>query len=348
MKAQKLPSGMYRAMAYLGKDEDGKAIRKSFTAPTEKQAEADATAYESKYSRRVGRSSVSSVLDAFLRDREPVLSPTTIKDYANRIRTLKRQYPTLCAKAVVSVTSKDLQDLINSMRQPHQYHSLTKEVKPASEKTIRNYVQLLSAAFHFYGVDMPEVKLPQRERAVIYVPTVEEIKRLLDAARGTDMYVVVALAAFGPLRRGEICALKYPEDFEGTTVHVHASIAGDRNKGWVEKAPKSYASDRHIELNEWIVDAVEEQGYVTQLNPQEITARFSHLLKKAVLPHFRFHDLRHFAVSYLHSIGVPDAYIIQRTGHEGEEILKRVYRHTLEDQKKEYAKRALDGFNNFS
>lgn len=348
MKAQRLPSGRYRALAYLGTDEDGKPIRKSFTATSEKQAVAEAMAYEEKYARHVGRSSVGSVLDAFLRDREPVLSPTTIKDYANRIRTLKRQYPGLCNKTVVSVTSKDLQDLINSMRKPHQYHSLTKEVKPASEKTIRNYVQLLSAAFRFYGVDMPEVKLPQRERATIYVPTVEEVKRLLDAARGTDMYVVVALAAFGPLRRGEICALTYPDDFQGNTVHVHASIAQDRNKEWIKKLPKTYASDRYIELNDWIIDAIKEQGYVTQLNPRMISSRFEHLLKRAYVPHFRFHDLRHFAVSYLHSLNVPDAYIIQRTGHEGEEILKRVYRHTMEDQKKEYAKRALEGFNDFS
>ena len=37
--AKILPSGQYRVRAYVGKDKNGKDIRKSFTAPTKKQAE---------------------------------------------------------------------------------------------------------------------------------------------------------------------------------------------------------------------------------------------------------------------------------------------------------------------
>lgn len=348
MKASKLPSGKYRAFADLGKDEDGKRIRKSFTAPTEAQAVALASDYEYKYKNRVSRDSLSTALDSFISSKEAVLSPTTVVDYLNRSRTLKRQYPWLCAKPIISITSADLQAFISEMIRPHSYHKLTKRQKGASPKTIRNYVNLLSAVFHHAGMEIPEVKMPKKKRSEIYVPTVEEVRKLLEAAKDTPMYIPIALGAFGPLRRGEICALKYPEDFDGNAIHVHESIAQDRRKKWVGKIPKSYASDRRIELNDWIVDAIREQGYVTDLNPRKITARFPHLLKKAGVPHFRFHDLRHFAVSYLHSVHVPDAYIIQRTGHEGEEILKRVYRHTMEDQKKEYAKLALDGFKGFS
>lgn len=38
-KAKKLPSGNWRCEAYLGRDTNGKQIKKSFTAPTRKEAE---------------------------------------------------------------------------------------------------------------------------------------------------------------------------------------------------------------------------------------------------------------------------------------------------------------------
>lgn len=344
MKAQKLPSGKYRAFADLGKDDDGKRIRKSFTAATEALAIALASDYESKHKNKVSRDSLSTALDSFISSKEAVLSPTTIKDYLNRSRTLKRQYPQLCSKSLIGITSDDLQDFISDMMHPHSYHKLTKTEKGASPKTIRNYINFLSAVFRHAGVPMPEVVLPQKERAEIYVPTVEEIKRLLDVAKDTDMYVPIALGAFGPLRRGEICALKYPDDFNGKSIHVHASMAQNKNKRWVIKAPKSFSSDRRLELLDWIVDAIEDKGYVTRLNPGEITARFEHVVKKAGLPPFRFHDLRHFCISYLHTLGVPDQYIIKRTGHSGTEILLRVYRHTMADYEQSLDDKIENGF----
>ena len=42
MKAVKLPSGNWRIQVYLGKTEDGKKIRKSFTGENRKQLEAEA------------------------------------------------------------------------------------------------------------------------------------------------------------------------------------------------------------------------------------------------------------------------------------------------------------------
>lgn len=46
--ATKLKSGNWRCVAFLGKDKEGRQIRKSFTAPTKKEAEALARACEVK------------------------------------------------------------------------------------------------------------------------------------------------------------------------------------------------------------------------------------------------------------------------------------------------------------
>ena len=43
--AKKLPSGSWRVRVYDGKDQNGKDVYKSFTAPTKKQAEYLAAEY---------------------------------------------------------------------------------------------------------------------------------------------------------------------------------------------------------------------------------------------------------------------------------------------------------------
>lgn len=80
--------------------------------------------------------------------------------------------------------------------------------------------------------------------------------------------------------------------------------------------------------------------YVTDLNPNKITARFNHILIHAGVPHFRFHDLRHYAASILHALNIPDAYIMQRGGWENDAVLKGIYRHNLDDFSNEMTSRA--------
>ncbi len=56
------------------------------------------------------------------------------------------------------------------------------------------------------------------------------------------------LAAFGPLKRGEICALSMHEDIKGNIIHVHRSAAVDKSQQTQIKAPKTTQSDRNIDM----------------------------------------------------------------------------------------------------
>ncbi len=76
----------------------------------------------------------------------------------------------------------------------------------------------------------------------------------------------------------------------------------------------------------------------------QITKSFPRLLKGAGLPHFRFHDLRHYSASIQHAIGIPDAYIMQRGGWGNDGVLKQVYRHAMISQEKGMSKKANDYF----
>lgn len=68
------------------------------------------------------------------------------------------------------------------------------------------------------------------------------------------------------------------------------------------------------------------------LSPDKVSHRFSSIFKRAGLPHFRFHDLRHYSASIQHAIGIPDAYIMQRGGWASDNVLKTVYRHALQGE----------------
>ena len=61
------------------------------------------------------------------------------------------------------------------------------------------------------------------------------------------------------------------------------------------------------------------------------------------MSHFRFHDLRHYNVSVMLSMGIPTNYIIERTGHNTENMVKTVYGHTMSEKQKEIAEQ-LDNF----
>ena len=66
-----------------------------------------------------------------------------------------------------------------------------------------------------------------------------------------------------------------------------------------------------IEYLDFVIERLSGiSGKITNKTPVAITHRFNRILKEAEIPHFRFHDLRHYAVSILHAMNIPDKYIM--------------------------------------
>ncbi len=76
-------------------------------------------------------------------------------------------------------------------------------------------------------------------------------------ARDTDMELPILLAAFGPMRRGEICAL-HSENITGNRMHVCRNMVLNENREFVNKQPKSYAGDRFIDYPDFVADKFKE------------------------------------------------------------------------------------------
>ena len=156
--------------------------------------------------------------------------------------------------------------------------------------------------------------------------------------------IAVLLAAFGPMRRSEICGLK-SSDIDGNTVHVQRALVMDEKREWALKTTKTVAGNRYIPLPDFVFAKIKDKdGTIVNLNPTQISHRFTRVLKRCGLPHFRFHDLRHYCASIQHALGIPDAYIMERGGWSTDSVLKQIYRHALSDKSVQMNEKANEHF----
>lgn len=332
--AKKLPSGSWRCQVYdfteILPDGTKKRHYKSFTvadpsARGKRKCEAMAAEWAAEKESRATESDMSfgEALEQYITSREAVLSPTTIHNYRS---TQRNHLKTLMDINVSQITQEDIQNAIN------------RETRAGmSPKSIRNIHGLISAVMSTYRPEFAlQTALPKKMRVDLYIPSDNDVKRLLEACRGTELELPILLAAFGPMRRGEICALT-SDDINGNIVHVCRNMVQHDLPGggieWILKAPKSYAGDRYINYPDFVADKFKGlEGRIVHITPGALSDRFADKLRVLGLPHFRFHDLRHYSASIQHALGIPDAYIMQRGGWETDSTLKGVYRHALADQ----------------
>lgn len=319
-KAKQLPSGSYRTRIYTHTDALGKKHYKSFTASTRRESERLAAMYEE--SMQQDARTFHSKLDDYINSKEAVLSPSTIRSYKTMQRMIETEFPTL--DKCKNITKKEIQVFVNDL------------AKTKSPKTVRNYYGLITASL---GKEF-DVTLPQKQQYKRYIPTIDTIKQVIEASKGTELYIPILLGANCMMRRGEIAALEMA-DIDGDIIHINKDMVKDSNGKWIIKPPKTESSDRFVKAPQYVIDEIKKQGYITKLNAHSITLMWDRFLTRNNFEHFRFHDLRHFGASYMHSNGVPDAYIQKQGGWKTDFVLKSVYRHTLDDEEA----RILDKIN---
>lgn len=135
--------------------------------------------------------------------------------------------------------------------------------------------------------------------------------------------------------------------YDFSAVYVHTDVVKDPAGKWVHKEmPKNASSIRRIVLPSEIIEEIghgDPEEFVYGKTPTAITNAFDYLRKKLGLQ-CRFHDLRHYAASILHAIGMPDQYIMERGGWSTDGTLKAVYRNVLTDKNKVFTDKANEYF----
>lgn len=316
-KKNQLPSGSIRIQVFDYTDTDGKKHYKSFTAPTKQEAKYLAAQWKAgKAEKKPARITLYEAVSRYIDIKEGVLSPSTIRGYQrmqiNQMKEIGRIW-------LDELTSTDVQIWISDIS------------KNLSPKYVRNLYGLLSAAIEMFAPDLTiKVTMPEKKKTSLYCPCDADIKKLLDQVSGTDLEIAILLAAFGPMRRGEICALE-STDISNNKVSVTKSMVMGPDQEYYIKQPKTYGSYRTIEYPDFVIQKLQGRtGRVINRTPNAITRSFQRAVVKAGLPHFRFHDLRHYAASIMHAIGIPDQYILQHGRWSSDNVMKSVYRNTID------------------
>ena len=333
--ARKLPSGSWRVRVYSHTDSSGKKIYKSFTCsdPSTRgkrkcEAEAAAWAREKESNLATGKTFGASAAE-YIEIRRNTLSPRTIEDYE---RTKRLYLPDLDGIRIDDITQQDIQRVID------------KHSEKLSPKTVANIHCFISAVMRQERPQMAlTTSLPQRTKPNLNIPSDDDVKTLLEAVKDTTLELPVMLAAFGPMREGEICALR-SDNIDGDTVHVCENMIKkivDGRTTWIIRHPKSTDGNRYITYPEFVRKLWEgRSGRIVDMNPNTLCKAFKRVTDSLDIPHFRFHDLRHYSASIQHALGIPDAYIMQRGGWSSDRVLKAVYRHAMDDQTKEMNEKA--------
>lgn len=202
-------------------------------------------------------------------------------------------------------------------------------------------VRYLAALSHAFTVAVNEwgwvetnpvkkVKKPVEPRGRVRFLSDDERDRLLVAcqeSKNKNLYVIVVLAVSTGMRFSEIMSLKWNDvNLAQNFLILHETKNGERRNvpiaGPALQLLKDLKKVRRIDTN-LLFPGNDPQ------KPLTLRQCWNHALKKAQIPDFRFHDLRHSAASYLAMNGASATDIAHVLGHKTLQMVKR-YAHLSE------------------
>ena len=338
-KKGQLPSGNFRYRLYIGKDENGRRMYKSFTGETRDDIDLAVALYKAWKGAEKEKAdskpslTVEEAVQRYIELKRPVLSPASVRGYSGIVRTYIKPEP-IGQYDVQAISQQDVQLWISTL------------ASSVSPKTVRNaYALLLSSVRMFRPDFQPQITLPQKKPAELYCPSDTDVKSLLSVVKDSELEIAILLAAFGPMRRSEICALE-SSDITGDRISITKAMVQDEYKKWVIKEPKTVASRRCIQMPAFVIDKLKGiDGRIIKSTPSALSDRFQRAILEANCPRFRFHDLRHYGASILLAIGVPDKYAMARGGWASTSVLKRVYQGIIDEEEVKQTEKILNHFS---
>lgn len=201
-----------------------------------------------------------------------------------------------------------------------------------------------------------------------------QLAKLFEAVKGTKLELIVLVAAFYGLRRGEVLGLKWDAiDFERGTITIKRTVTTamidgketiieqdsaktksslrtlplvGRFRRYFEEVKAAQARNKEICGNSY---NYAHDGYVfvdemgDRIKPNWLTVTFPEFVEKHGLPRMRFHDLRHSCASLLLANGVPLKQIQEWLGHSDFSTTANIYAHLDYTSKLSSAQAMVDG-----
>lgn len=320
MKIVKLRNGKYKARAYAGRDEDGKVQLVTVYGDTRKECAKNAMSVDQpRY-----KMSVSDAIRKYIELKESVLSPSTVRGYYVILKTHILRH-SIAKQDIHALNSRIVQAFVSTL------------AVRSSPKTVKNVYGLLAATVNLYAPEVIlDVRLPQNRKPKLYTPTTADVLKVIEyiKVRNQSVYIGALLASVGMMRCGEISALEADDiDRERCTVTINKSQCRTKDGEMVTKPPKTDASNRVIVLPQFVIDAIPEREKPCKLSAPLLSRQFGRYVRRAGVPVFRLHDLRHYAASIAASsaVGISTETIKARGGWSSDSVMKRVYINQIGD-----------------
>ena len=265
-------------------------------------------------------SKVNMTLDdacqAYISSKSNVLSPSTIRTYQISRLAVTDDFS---HKYINDITTMDVQKQVNLW------------AETLAPKTVKNYASFIVSVLKSVEIDTKTLKLPQNVKKSVYIPSKNDIKAIRKQLEGTEYEIPFFLFCLG-LRRSELCALTI-DDLDGNTLSINKALVLDEKKEWVVKLPKTPDSTRTIIIPDDIATMIRKQGYIYRGNPASLYEHLHQAQRKAGVPTFKLHALRHFFASYMHDLGYSDKQIQEMGGWKTDNVMKAVYQHAMDMDK---------------
>ncbi len=201
-------------------------------------------------------------------------------------------------------------------------------------------------------IDKPRV--PRKELQIL---SPDEVRRLLEVARGNRLEALLVLAVSTGARQGELFAVQWRDlDLEKGVLTIQRTLIEARGHLSFGE-PKTKQSRRRVDLPAYAVEALREHRKRRAATPHPATLVFTDtegkplrksnftrrmwhpLLAKAGLPRVKFHSLRHSHVTALLAAGGNLKAVSERVGHSRTSMTADVYGHAVEGMQRELADR---------
>jgi integrase len=263
----------YRVTVTVGRDSEGKLIRKEFYGKTKKEAEAKRDEY------------LNGIKNGLNIDFKDVILGELMRTWLFEVVRVSRKPSTFARyEGLYRNYIKDSElyglkiSLIKSIQIQRYYNKLYQEGK--SSKTIKTLNKFLKTFFNYavdegYLVRNPcigkKLVIPgtaqEKSETKIETFTDEEIKRFTEALEGHRLKALFLLDFGTGLRQGELLGLKWPDiDFEKKELRVQRTIKqvtlidahGNREYKTIEQIPKTKNSIRTVPIPSSLIPVLKE------------------------------------------------------------------------------------------
>jgi integrase len=328
-KATKLPSGNWRVQARA--TVAGKSVKRSFTAPTEKEAVRLAEEWQTR-TRQIGADhtlmTVKEAMQLYVEVNEARLSPSTVTGYDVIIRN---GMPLIINTPLCRLTSLLIQ------------RSVSEDLKTLSAKTIQiRYGFLKTILNTFYPGFVWSVKYPPKKKTPKREYSVDYIKQICAAVKGTSFELETYLGMLS-LRASEIGGLMWNDiDYDRKCLNISRAKLCDKNGNWViNDQTKTYDSARTVYIPDYVCELLRKRAsetfsdYISETKPAVYWKALNRILEKNNVERIGFHQLRHIYSSVSASLGIDNQIRMLNGGWSNEKIMDGTYRHPMSEAQAE-------------